>query len=228
MLLLIITLTLVLCSFLPQLWVRYTLRKYSTELEGMPGTGGELAQHLIDRYELNGVKLEQCDQGAGHYDPQAKTVRLNPSYYHGRSLTAIAVAAHEVGHAIQYYRGERISQLRAKYLPLSNRLQQAGTFVLLLLPVATAVIKTSSTFMALLILSLVLQLAAALIYLLILPEEWDASFNKALPILISEGYLPEPYHAPVRKILKAAALTYFAAALASLLNISRWFMVFRR
>jgi Zn-dependent membrane protease YugP len=75
---------------------------------------------------------------------------------------------------------------------------------------------------------LLLQLAGALAYLIILPEEWDASFNKALPILIEGDYVDESAIPTVRKILKAAALTYFSAALANVLNIGRWFMILRR
>jgi uncharacterized protein len=77
-------------------------------------------------------------------------------------------------------------------------------------------------------LSLLLQLAGAFAYLIILPEEWDASFNKALPVLIEGRYI-EPAHMPaVRQVLKAAALTYFAAALANVLHVGRWFMLLRR
>lgn len=228
MIFLIVTIVLVLCSLLPQFWVRYTLHKYSVELQGMPGTGGELAQHLIERFELTGITLEQCDEGADHFDPQAKAVRLSPSYFEGRSLTAVAVAAHEVGHAIQYHRNERVSQLRAKYIPLSFKLQKAGTVVLMLLPIITGITKVPGFFMAAVAVSLLLQLAGALMYWVVLPEEWDASFNKALPILIEDEYLPSAYHEPVRKVLKAAALTYFAAALANLLNVGRWFMILRR
>lgn len=228
MILFILTIALLFCSIAPQLWVRYTLRKHNRQLEGMPGTGGELAQHLIERFKLEGVMLEQCTEGADHYDPQAKKVRLSPSYYKGRSLTAIALAAHEVGHAIQYYRGERISQLRAKYMPLSLKFQKAGTMMLMLLPVVVGIVKAPSIFIGFIVVSLLLQLVGALMYWVVLPEEWDASFNKALPILVDDGYLPKQYHEPVRKVLKAAALTYFAGALANLLNVGRWFMILRR
>jgi Zn-dependent membrane protease YugP len=73
-----------------------------------------------------------------------------------------------------------------------------------------------------------LQLGGALAYLIILPEEWDASFNKALPILIEGEYVEEHDVGKVRIILKAAALTYFAAAMANVLNVGRWFMMLRR
>ena len=76
--------------------------------------------------------------------------------------------------------------------------------------------------------SLLMQLLGAMAYLIILPEEWDASFNKALPILIEGEYIDENQVPRVRQILKAAALTYFAGALAQVLNIGRWFMVLRR
>ena len=77
-------------------------------------------------------------------------------------------------------------------------------------------------------LSLFLQLGGAMAYLIILPEEWDASFNKALPILIEGAYIKPTDIPVVRQILKAAALTYFSAALANILNISRWLLLFRR
>jgi Zn-dependent membrane protease YugP len=77
-------------------------------------------------------------------------------------------------------------------------------------------------------LSLLLQLAGAMAYLIILPEEWDASFNKALPILMEGEYVEKENIPAVKRILKAAALTYFAAALANVLNIGRWLLLLRR
>ena len=76
--------------------------------------------------------------------------------------------------------------------------------------------------------SLLLQLIGALAYLIILPEEWDASFNKALPILIEGEYVAEDKLPNIRNVLKAAAITYFASALANVLNIGRWLLLLRR
>ena len=76
--------------------------------------------------------------------------------------------------------------------------------------------------------SLLFQFVGALAYLIVLPEEWDASFNKALPILIEGKYIESDQQQAVREVLKAAALTYFAAALASMLNIGRWLLILRR
>ncbi|BCD95888.1 zinc metallopeptidase [Marinagarivorans cellulosilyticus] len=224
----ILTILILVCSFAPQLWVKFTLRKYSHTLPGMPGTGGELAKHLLTRFELIDTKVEKTEEGHDHFDPQDNAVRLSPSLYDGKSLTAIAVAAHEVGHAIQHNRNERVSQLRKKYIPLSIWLQKLGTIILIGLPIITGVLKSPAVFAVAIGLSLILQIAAALTYLIILPEEWDASFNKALPILKQGQYVPTEYEPAIEKVLKAAALTYFAAALANVLNIGRWFMILRR
>ena len=82
------------------------MRRYADDLDGMPGTGGELAQHLIKELELDGVAVEVTALG-DHYDPTDRKVRLSEANHQGRSLTAIAIAAHEVGHAIQHDRGDK-------------------------------------------------------------------------------------------------------------------------
>ena len=228
MLIFIITLLLIGSSLLPQLWVKYILVKQQKNLPNMPGTGGELAQHLLDKLNMKDTHLEECAPWQDHFDPSTNTVRLSPAHFNGKSLSAIAVAAHEVGHAIQHHRKEKIAQLRAKYIPLSIKLQKAGTFLLMALPIIMFVIKVPVIIWGILGISLLLQITAALTYLIILPEEWDASFNKALPLLIKGGFLPAEYAPTMHKILTAAALTYFAGALANILNIGRWLLILRR
>lgn len=228
MIFLVLTLVLVLSSFLPQMWVRYVMRKYGKEISDMPGTGGELATHLIERFELTGVKVEQGNHRENHYNPATKCIKLSPDNFGGRSLTAVAVAAHEVGHAIQFTREEPLSRLRGKYLPVSYTLGRIGAYMLVALPVVTLLTKSPAAFFAFIGLSLIFQLAGAAMYLIILPEELDASFNKALPILKEGEYLPEHMLPAARKVLKAAALTYCAAALANVMNIGRWFIILLR
>jgi Zn-dependent membrane protease YugP len=92
---------------LPQLWVRRTLAKHGTERPDLPGTGGELARHLLDRHGLTDVKVDATQTG-DHYNPETRTVHLSDPHLAGRSLSAVAVAAHEVGHAIQHANGERL------------------------------------------------------------------------------------------------------------------------
>ena len=82
--------------FGPSLWVKLVMKRYSSQQPEMPGTGGELAKHLIERFSLKDVKVEVTELG-DHYDPIEKKVRLLPEHYDSKSLTAIAIAAHEVG-----------------------------------------------------------------------------------------------------------------------------------
>ena len=223
-----LTVTLFALIYAPQAWVRWVMYRHRREIPEMPGSGGELAEHLLERFQLSAVKVEQTDEGNDHYDPDAGAVRLSPRNYHGKSLTAVAVATHEVGHAIQFARGEAVSRLRGKYVPLALKLRRAGELTLLALPIVAILIKAWPVILAFIVISLLLQLAGALLYLVVLPEEWNASFEKALPILIDGEYVPAEFLPAVRSVLRAAALTYFAGALASIVNIARWALLLRR
>jgi hypothetical protein len=225
---LVLGILLIVLAYLPQVWVRHVMRKHHREVADMPGTGGELAHHLVQRFELEGIVVEETDEGRDHFDPSAKAVRLSPSNYHGRSVTAVAVAAHEVGHAIQFFRNESIFELRKKYMPLASKLGKWGVALMMSVPVAAIVLRSPVAIGVVIGLSVLMQLAGALAYMIVLPEEWDASFNKALPILVEGDYITEEQHKGARQVLTAAALTYFAGALASILNIGRWLMVLRR
>ena len=214
--------------YLPSFWVRRVMGLYGGDSAAIRGTGAELARHLIDRFQLNGIAVEECPPFRDHFDPEGPVVRLSPQNYQGKSLTAVAVAAHEVGHAIQFYRQEQIFQLRRKYLPVASALNRCGILIMWLIPIAGILLRAPGALAIMVGLSLCLQLGGAMAYLIILPEEWDASFNKALPILIEGDYIEQTDIPAVRRILKAAALTYFSAALANILNISRWLLLFRR
>jgi len=214
--------------YVPSVWVRHVMSRYGREIPDLAGTGGELAKHLIDRFQLHGVGVEETGPLRDHFDPEARMVRLSPENFHGKSLTAVAVAAHEVGHAIQFHRQEKIFELRKRYIPQAAALNRAGIAIMWCLPVVGLVLRSPFAIGAILVLSLVLQLAGALTYLIVLPEEWDASFNKALPILRQGEYVKQQDMPKVKRVLRAAALTYFAGALANVLNIARWLLVLRR
>ncbi|MEO1750039.1 MAG: zinc metallopeptidase, partial [Pseudomonadota bacterium] len=86
--------------FGPSLWVKQAMQKHGGDRPDFPGTGGELADHLVAHYGIDGVGVEETKPGQGdHYDPETRTVRLSPDNFHGSSLTAVAVATHEIGHA---------------------------------------------------------------------------------------------------------------------------------
>ena len=128
MLWIILLVVVVAVIFLPQFWVRRVLKKHSNERPDFPGTGGEFARHLIKQQGLK-VKLETTEQG-DHYDPSTRTVRLSSENFNGKSLTAVATAAHEVGHAIQHQQGMALLLLRS---PLAKMPQDSA----LILPVAS-------------------------------------------------------------------------------------------
>ena len=226
--LIILAAVLAILVYLPSLWVRRVMAKHGAELSQLPGTGGELASHLIKRFKLDGIQVEETGPLQDHFDPSAQKVRLSPTNFSGKSLTAIAVAAHEAGHAMQFHRNEKIFELRKRYLPMASALSKAGIGLMMVLPFIGFLVRAPLVIGTLIAISLLLQLAGALAYLIILPEEWDASFNKALPLLIAGEYIDKSQIPAVRQILKAAALTYFAQALASVLNIGRWLLILRR
>ncbi len=228
MILIVMGAVLAILVYVPSFWVRRVMVKYSQELGELPGTGGELASHLVQRFQLDGITVEETKPYGDHFDPSAPAVRLGSGNFSGKSLTAVAVAAHEVGHAIQFHRREKIFELRKRYLPIALMLSQAGVAIMLAFPVIALVIRSPLVIGVVIGLSLLLQLAGALSYLIILPEEWDASFNKALPILIEGDYIKSAQIPAIRNILRAAALTYFAGAMANVLNVGRWFMILRR
>ncbi len=211
----------------PQLWVQWVLNRYNREAEeNFPGTGGELARHLLDRYDLQEIKVEITDLG-DHYDPMTRTVRLTRDKFEGKTLTAITVAAHECGHAYQHAAAEPMFMLRTRLAKISVTAQRVGSFLLFAAPFAVLVSRAPSAAVFNIAGAFLIMGFAIVMHLLTLPVELDASFKKALPLL-SSGYLSEKQMPAARSILRAAAWTYVAASLATLLNFWRWLAVLRR
>ena len=210
---------------LPQWWVGRVLKRHSEERLDFPGTGGELAQHLINKQGLEGVQVEATEAG-DHYDPMDKMVRLTQDKLEGKSLTAIVVAAHEVGHAIQDHNKETTFNARIQAAKFANVAQRIAPVAFWLSPLLAAMNPAASR--VTLIVAVLSVLASTLVHLITLPVEWDASFCKALPILEEGEYLNEQDMKGARQILLAAALTYVAGSLASLLNVWRWLRYLRR
>jgi len=213
-------------AFGPQWWIRRVLRRHGVERPDFPGTGAELARHLLDEAGLAQVKVEPTEHG-DHYDPEAQAVRLTPAHHDGRSVAAVAVAAHEVSHAVQHARGEAAFSLRwrlARHLGWVDRIASA---TLVLAPVVFIVVKVPLLFALQLAAGILLFASEIVIHMVTLPVELDASFGKALPALTRGRYLAPTDLPAARSVLTAAAWTYVAAALATLLNVARWFRVFR-
>ena len=224
---LIVALIPLLLVFGPNLWVNRVLAKYSRPADRYPGTGGELARHLLDELGLHQVKTEVTDKG-DHYDPETKAVRLSADRFHGRSLTAITIAAHEVGHAHQDAHGYRPLKWRTRLVRLAAPGERLGAAVLMLAPVMTIVTRTPVTGILMLLGGFLVLGLGTLVHFVTLPMELDASFGRALPMLKKGGYLKPGDELHARKLLTAAACTYVAVSLMSLLNVSRWWVILRR
>jgi Zn-dependent membrane protease YugP len=210
--------------FGPSLWVKHIFKKYSAERPDLPGTGGELARHLLDEAELSDIKVETTADG-DHYDPGARVVRLSPENYGGRSVTAVAVAAHEVSHAIQHARGEPAFARRIELVRNLSWIERLATGVVLLAPLGFIFLKSPVLFLVHALAAVALMGIGVVVHVATLPVEFDASFGKALPVLEQGRYLSGGDIPAARTVLKAAAYTYVAAALATLLNIVRWFRI---
>ncbi len=211
---------------LPQLWVRAVMERHSADRPDFPGTGGQFARHLLDEMNLRDVRVEQT--GAGdHYDPSDKAVRLSPANFSGRSLTAVTVAAHEVGHAMQDATGYPPLVARTRLAKTGAAVERVGVFVMLAAPVMAVLVKHPVAMAAPIGAGLMLIGFTVLVHLTTLPVEFDASFKRALPVLRAGQYIPERDMPAARGILRAAAFTYVAGAFISLINIARWLRVLR-
>lgn len=212
---------------LPGYWVQSVMRRYSTPANRYARTGGQTARHLLDSLGLRNVVTEITDQG-DHYDPQAKAVRLSADNFNGRSLTAVTIAAHEVGHALQDAHAFAPLRMRTELVQWVAPVQKVGAAMMMLAPFAGALAR-SPTFALLGLAGGGLTLATGiLVHFVTLPTELDASFRRALPLLQQRGLLHREDLPRARLLLTAAAFTYVAVALQSLLNIARWWAILRR
>jgi Zn-dependent membrane protease YugP len=212
--------------FGPQWWIRRVLARHGAERPDLPGTGGELARHLLDEAGLRAVKIELTGDG-DHYDPEERTVRLLPQHHDGRSVAAVAVATHEVSHAIQHARGERAFALRTDLVKNLGWIDRLASAILLLAPVVFFVVKAPILLVLQVVAGLLLLGIRIVVHVATLPVEFDASFAKALPVIEHGNYLSGSDLPAARSVLRAAAWTYVAAALATLLDVARWFRVLK-
>lgn len=213
--------------FGPSLWVKLVMGRHSSEKPEIPGTGGELAKHLIERFSLKDVKVEVTELG-DHYDPSEKKVRLLREHYESKSLTAIAIAAHEVGHAIQDQQGDKRLATRTKMVPVVDKVARWSVVIISLSPIIGILTRHPIPFSLLLLIGLLGFIARMMIHAVTLPIEFDASFSKALPLLKEGNYISQSDEKAVTSILRAAALTYVSAALADILNLGRWIVILSR
>lgn len=213
--------------FGPGLWVKSVLSRYSEPADRYSGTGAQLARHLLDKHGLDSVQVEATETG-DHYDPTAKAVRLTPDKFDGRSLTAITVAAHEVGHALQDHENYGPLRWRTRLVTAMRGVERIGAGVLIISPFLGAVTRLPAIGLLTFGAGLLTLGTSALVHFVTLPTEFDASFGRALPMLDKHKILKAVDRPHARTLLRAAALTYVSASLMSLLNIARWIAILRR
>ncbi len=211
----------------PGLWVKRVMQRYSEPADRYPFTGAEVARRLLDSLNLHQVGTEITEAG-DHYDPVEKMVRLTQQHHDGHSLTAITIAAHEVGHAMQDASGYRPLKLRTQLVRWVSPIEKTGAALLMGTPLIIAVTRVPVAGLVMMLGGLLTLGSGALIHFLTLPTEFDASFARALPLLTRQNILKPIDEPHARRLLKAAALTYVSVALMSLLNIARWWAILRR
>ncbi|HSG97113.1 MAG TPA: zinc metallopeptidase [Woeseiaceae bacterium] len=218
---------LLIAVFGPSIWVSRVLDRYSVPADRYSGTGGDLARYLLEKQGIGNVVVEATDQG-DHYDPEAKAVRLTEDKYGGKSLTAITVAAHEVGHAIQDHEEYGPLRMRTRLVKATRGIEKLGAGVLMVSPFLGIVTRAPALGLLTFAAGMLTLSTAAVVHAFTLPTEFDASFSRALPLLDKHRILKSGDRRHAHRILTAAALTYVSAALMSLLNIARWLAILRR
>ncbi len=224
---LIIALLILALVFLPGAWVKRTMKKYSSPADRYQGTGAELARHILDQMGMEQVVVEATELG-DHYDPQAKAVRLSAANFDSRSLTAITIAAHEVGHAIQDRDNYPPLRWRHRLVRWAGPAEKLAAGIMIASPFISMFTRVPVAGVATFFAGFLFLGLMPLLHLITLPVELDASFGRAMPILTQGGFLKSGDEPHARKLLQAAALTYVAVSLMSLLNVARWVAILRR
>ena len=211
----------------PGIWVKAVMRRYREPRDRYDQSGAEVARQLLDAHGLQAVEVEGT-QGGDHYDPLAKAVRLMPEHLEQRSLAAVTIAAHEVGHAVQDGAGYPPLRWRTRLVRWLGPVEKIGAGILMATPLIIVITRHPLTGFLTVLGGFLALATGVVIHLATLPTEFDASFRRAMPMLEEHGILFRDDAPHARKLLRAAALTYVSASLMSLLNIARWWAILRR
>ena len=198
--------------------VQSSYQKWSQVPSAKRLSGMDVAKVLMRNEGLDHVQIEHINGVlTDHYDPMNRVVRLSEPVYYESSISAISVACHEVGHAIQHANSYPMLVLRHKMFPLVNLVSGIAPFLLIagFIFSVTGLIGAGIVFFSL----------AVVFQLVTLPVEFNAS-SRARDLMISEGFIRSEEEGGVAKVLNAAALTYVAAALISLLELLKFIMIF--
>jgi Zn-dependent membrane protease YugP len=206
----------------PQLWISSVLRRHGGQRPEIPWTGAQFARRLLDGMKLSNVTVEETEQG-DHYHPLAKSVRLSTEHFHGRSLTATVIAAHEVGHAMQDATGYAPLRARTRIATTAEYIHKVSAVLVIAAPALAILFRHPGALVLGFVAAVLVNLTAVILHAVTLPVEFDASFNRALVVLKEGRFVPDEEMGAARHILSAAAYTYVAQALVALINLPRLF-----
>ncbi|PKG24113.1 zinc metallopeptidase [Niallia nealsonii] len=201
-----------------QMRVKSAYKKYSKVAATSHLSGREVARKILDENGLYNVTVEET-RGvlSDHYDPRTKVVRLSSDNYHGHSVAAAAIAAHEVGHAIQDQQDYSFLRFRHALVPVAN-IGSNFSWILILIGMLAGLSN-------LLLLGILFMAAAVLFQFVTLPVEFNAS-NRAMDQVVSLGIIRNDEERETKKVLNAAALTYVAAAAVAVLELIRLILIY--
>ena len=198
-------------ALIAQFLTKRTFAKYAEIPSSRGLTGAQAAQMMLERNGVTGVGIEPVNgMLTDHYDPTTRTLRLSEAVYASRSLSAMGVACHEAGHALQHAENYGPLTLRSKLVPVTNIGSSLSYFVLM----AGFLMQSSQ----LILVGIVLFSLAVIFALITLPVEWDAS-ARAKVAMVNAGIVSGDEAVSAGKVLNAAFLTYLAAAVSALMTL---------
>ncbi|MEY4480462.1 MAG: hypothetical protein RLZZ267_1140 [Bacillota bacterium] len=202
-----------------QFRVKGTFNKFSQVPTSTGLTGYQAARYMLDSNGLHDVPIEAVPgRLTDHYDPMKRVVRLSEPVYYESSIAAVSVACHEVGHAIQHKVSYPMLVARHRIFPLVNITSSVAPWLIM----AGLLFQQNTSLLGL---GIVFFTGAVLFQVITLPVEFNAS-SRAKQLMVAEGYISNDESAGVSKVLNAAALTYVAAALISVLELLKYVMIF--
>lgn len=203
----------IILSLIAQAKVKSTYNKYARISNTKRITGAQAAYNVLSHYGITDVKIE-CGHGklSDHYDPRVNVIRLSPEVYSGASVASIGIACHEAGHAAQHAQNYMPIKIRNLILPVANFGSSAGVLL--------AVLGYFLGFGLLVDIGIILFAAVVVFQLVTLPIEFNAS-SRALRVIDETGMLHDEERIGAKKVLSAAAMTYVASLLVSLMSLIR-------
>jgi uncharacterized protein len=209
---------LILVPIWAQFKVKSAYSKYSKVPSSSYMSGADVARRILDSNGLYEVAVEETrGHLTDHYDPRSKKVRLSSANYHGHSVAAAAIAAHEVGHAMQDQQNYAFLRIRHTLVPVAN-IGSNFSWILILIGFLAG-------YTGFVLLGIIFMAAAVVFQLVTLPVEFNAS-NRAMEQVVSLGVIKNEEERETKKVLNAAALTYVAAAAVAVMELLRLILIY--